>query len=94
MKELRHLNKYFLKYKKQLIIGTIITIIARIFLLFTPRYVREIFVVVEKYLEGGVSEAVMKSELTEVIIYIIGAAIIAAIFTFFMRQYIIMCHAI
>lgn len=89
MKELQHLNKYFLKYKKQLLIGTAITIIARIFLLFTPRYVREIFVVIEKYLKGGVSEQTVKTELTEVIIYIIGAALIAAIFTFFMRQYII-----
>ena len=89
MKELQHLNKYFLKYKKQLLIGTAITIIARIFLLFTPRYVREIFVVIEKYLKGGVSEQVVKAELTEVIIYIIGAALIAAILTFFMRQYII-----
>ncbi|WP_445734700.1 ABC transporter ATP-binding protein [Mariniflexile sp.] len=89
MKELQHLNKYFLKYKKQLILGTAITIIARLFLLFTPRFVREIFVVVEKYLKGGVPETVIKAELTEVIIYIIGAAIIAAIFTFFMRQYII-----
>ncbi|MBP0904561.1 ABC transporter ATP-binding protein [Mariniflexile gromovii] len=89
MKELQHLNKYFLKYKKQLLIGTLITIIARIFLLFTPRYVREIFVVIEKYLKGGVSEQVVKAELTEVIIYIVGAALIAAGFTFFMRQYII-----
>lgn len=89
MKELQHLNKYFLKYKKQLLIGTVITIIARIFLLYTPRYVREIFVVIEKYLKGGVSEQVVKAELTEVIIYIIGAALIAAILTFFMRQYII-----
>ncbi|CAH8295061.1 ATP-binding cassette subfamily B protein [Mariniflexile fucanivorans] len=89
MKELQHLNKYFLKYKKQLIIGTVITIIARIFLLFTPRYVREIFVVIEKYLKGGVSEQIVKEELTLVIVYIIGAALIAAIFTFFMRQYII-----
>ncbi|MFG6687668.1 ABC transporter ATP-binding protein [Mariniflexile sp. HNIBRBA6329] len=89
MKELQHLNKYFLKYKKQLLIGTAITIIARIFLLFTPRYVREIFVVIEKYLKGGVSEQTVKAELTEVIIYIVGAAFIAAVFTFFMRQYII-----
>ena len=86
MKELQHLNKYFLKYKKQLLIGTAITIIARIFLLFTPRYVREIFVVIEKYLKGGVSEQVVKAELTEVIIYIIGAALIATVFTFFIRQ--------
>lgn len=89
MKELQHLNKYFLKYKKQLLIGTVITIIARIFLLYTPRYVREIFVVIEKYLKGGVSEQAVKAELTEVIIYIIAAALIAAILTFFMRQYII-----
>ncbi len=89
MKELQHLNKYFLKYKKQLLIGTAITIIARIFLLFTPRYIREIFVVIENYMKGGVTEQAVKSQLTIVIIYIIGASIIAAIFTFFMRQYII-----
>lgn len=89
MKELKHLNKYFFKYKKQLLLGIVITIIARIFLLFTPRYVREIFVVIENYLKGGVSEETVKSELTIVILYIIGAAAIAAILTFFMRQYII-----
>ena len=89
MKELQHLNKYFLKYKKQLLLGIVITIIARVFLLFTPRYVREIFVVIEKYAAGTFSEQAVKSELTEVIIYIIGASIIAAILTFYMRQYII-----
>ena len=89
MKELRHLNKYFLKYKTHLIIGVIITIAARIFLLFTPRYVKEIFVVIERYSKGGVSEATIKSELTEVILYIIGAAFVGGILTFFMRQTII-----
>jgi ATP-binding cassette, subfamily B, multidrug efflux pump len=89
MKELQHLNKYFYKYKIQLLLGIVITIIARIFLLFTPRYVREIFVVVEKYLKGGVSEATIKGELAEIIFYIIGAAILGGVLTFFMRQYII-----
>ncbi|WP_298533247.1 ABC transporter ATP-binding protein [uncultured Algibacter sp.] len=89
MKELQHLNKYFFKYKTHLILGIIITIVARIFLLYTPRYVKQIFVVIEKYLKGGVSEAVIKSELTEVILYIIGAAVIGGILTFFMRQTII-----
>jgi len=89
MKELQHLNKYFLKYKTNLIVGIIITIVARIFLLYTPRYIKEIFVIIEKYLKGGVSEATIKSELTEVIFYIIGAAIIGGILTFFMRQTII-----
>ncbi|WP_157208996.1 ABC transporter ATP-binding protein [Mariniflexile maritimum] len=89
MKELQHLNKYFFKYKKQLLLGILITVIARIFLLFTPRYVREIFVVIEKHLEGTFNEQAVKAELTEVILYIVGASIIAAILTFFMRQYII-----
>ncbi|MCF7569339.1 ABC transporter ATP-binding protein/permease [Sabulilitoribacter arenilitoris] len=89
MKELRHLNKYFLKYKTHLIIGAIITIIARFFLLYTPRYVKKIFVVVEKALEGEITENIFKAELTEIIIYIIGAALIGGILTFFMRQTII-----
>lgn len=89
MKELQHLNKYFFKYKTQLTLGIVITIIARIFLLFTPRYVREIFVVVEKYLDGKLSETAIKSELIEIILIIIGAAIIGGLLTFFMRQYII-----
>ncbi len=89
MKELQHLNKYFLKYKTHLILGVIITIIARIFLLFTPRYVKQIFVVIENYMDGEVTKTALKSELTEVILFIIGAAIVGGILTFFMRQTII-----
>ena len=89
MKELQHLNKYFLKYKVHLLAGIVITI-ARIFLLFTPRLVREIFVVVEKYKNGNIiSETTIEAELTQIIIYIIGAAIIGGVLTFFMRQTII-----
>ena len=89
MIELRHLNKYFLKYKTHLIIGIIITIVARIFLLYTPRYVKEIFVIIETYFKDDISIATVKSELMEVILLIIGAAIIGGILTFFMRQTII-----
>ncbi|WP_111309086.1 ABC transporter ATP-binding protein [Confluentibacter sediminis] len=90
MKELKHLNKYFLKYKTHLVIGIIITIIARIFLLYTPRYVKRIFEVVEKYNEGAnTGNRTIQGELGEIILYIIGAAIIAGILTFFMRQTII-----
>jgi ATP-binding cassette, subfamily B, multidrug efflux pump len=90
MKELQHINKYFFKYKWHLIIGIIITIIARIFLLFTPRYVREIFAVVETYKNGLQSaESTLQAELALIIFYIIGAAIIAGILSFFMRQTII-----
>ncbi|MFI1745853.1 ABC transporter ATP-binding protein [Thalassobellus sediminis] len=90
MKELKHLNKYFLKYKVHLLTGIVITIVARIFLLFTPRLVREIFVVVEKYKAGDVTQgATIESELALIILYIIGAAIVGGILTFFMRQAII-----
>lgn len=89
MKELQHLNKYFYKYKTHLILGIVITIVARIFLLFTPRYVKKIFVIIENALDGGLTEAEVKGDLTEAILYIIGAAIIGGILTFFMRQTII-----
>lgn len=89
MKELKHLNKYFLKYKTNLLTGIVITIIARIFILFTPRYVKEIFVVIEKHLAGTITEDVFKADLTEAILYIIGASLIGALLTFFMRQAII-----
>ncbi|GGK17223.1 ABC transporter [Yeosuana aromativorans] len=90
MKELQHLNKYLLKYKLHLIVGVIITIIARIFLLFTPRYVKKIFSVVDKYKNGLESgNSTFQAELFEIILYIIGAALIAGLFTFLMRQTII-----
>ncbi|WP_242086134.1 ABC transporter ATP-binding protein [Aestuariivivens sediminis] len=89
MKALQHLNKYFYKYKTYLIIGVIITIVARIFLLYTPRYVKKIFIVVEKGLDGAISNEVFKAELIEAILYIIVSALIGAFLTFFMRQTII-----
>jgi ATP-binding cassette, subfamily B, multidrug efflux pump len=89
MKELQHLNKYFYKYKNHLLLGTVITIVAKIFLIVTPRYIKEIFSIIEKYLAGSITKEVFKSELTIAILYIIGAAIIAGIFTFLMRQTII-----
>ena len=89
MIELQYLNKYFLKYKYQLLIGIVITIVARIFLLFTPRYVRKIFTAIENGLNGSISKETFKTELAVAILYIIGAALIAGIFTFLMRQTII-----
>lgn len=87
MKELKHLNKYFLKYKNHLLVGIVITVIARIFLLFTPRYIRRIFEIIEN--KAGLNEDQIRAELLEAILYIVGAAIIAGIFTFLMRQTII-----
>ncbi|MFD2823958.1 ABC transporter ATP-binding protein [Lacinutrix iliipiscaria] len=90
MKELQHLNKYFLKYKSRLLFGILITIIARIFLLFTPQLIRKSINVVDDYRNGLVTDmTIVKTELFENILYIIGAALVAGVFTFLMRQTII-----
>ncbi|EMQ94777.1 ABC transporter, transmembrane region:ABC transporter [Xanthomarina gelatinilytica] len=90
MKELQHLNKYFFKYKWQIIIGILITIVSKIFLLFTPELIGSSIDVVNEYLQGEVSDiATVKKELLINIVYIIGAALITGILTFFMRQTII-----
>ena len=89
MKALKHLNKYFYKYRYRLIIGVIITIIAKIFALFTPRLVGASINVVSDRLDGKITEEVFRSELMINILYLIGAAILAGLFTFLMRQTII-----
>ena len=90
MKELQHLNKYFYKYRFRLIIGILITIASKIFILFTPRLTRESVDIVDQYLKGQITDiAIVKSELLENISLIIGAALLTGLLTFFMRQTII-----
>lgn len=89
MKELRHLNKYFLKYKYRLLLGIMITIAAKIFALFTPRLIGQSVDVISRRYDGEISEAVFRSELMLNIGYLLGAALIAGAFTFLMRQTII-----
>ncbi len=90
MKELQHLNKYFFKYRYRLLSGIIITIIARIFLLFTPELVGSSVDVIDEYRKGIITDvSIVKSELLINILYILGAAIIGGLFTFLMRQTII-----
>lgn len=87
MKELKHLNKYFLKYKWHLILGVFITIVARVFALVTPRLIRESTNVIENYVNEEILEqAVVRSELMRNILLILGATLVAAFFTFLMRQ--------
>jgi len=90
MKELKYLNKYFLKYKYRLIIGILITIIARIFIIFTPRFTGNAIQTIEKYIiNKQQNEVAFKEELLYYILLILGASFIAAFFTFLMRQTLI-----
>jgi len=90
MKELKYLNKYFLKYKYRLIIGMLITIVARIFIVFTPRFTGNAIQLIEEYIiNKQQNEVVFKEELLYYILLILGVSLIAAFFTFLMRQTLI-----
>ena len=90
MKELKYLNKFLIKYRKRLLLGFFIVIIARILLLFTPGLIRNSVNVVELYLNGtNVSVNDVQFELVKNIFLILAASISAGIFTFLTRQTII-----
>ncbi len=90
MKELQYLNKYFYKYKSNLILGVIIVIIARIFLLFTPGLIRNSINVIDQYRKGIIiDQSIVEYELIQNIFLILLAAVLAGIFTFLTRQTII-----
>lgn len=87
MKALRHLNKYFVKYKWRLITGMIITILARIFAVYVPRFVGNGTDLINQYLNGEITdEALYKKEMIQTLMLILGVAMISAFFTFLMRQ--------
>lgn len=90
MKELQYLNRYFIKYRWRLIFGLLITIIARVFALLTPKFIGDSVDIVEKYIKGDISGlAGVKAELLTNILLILGTTLLAAFFTFLMRQSII-----
>ena len=89
MKELRHLNKYFKKYWFKLLLGIIITIIARVFSLIMPSYVSKSIDTIKSLTTNIINATEAKTLLFEYILIIIGAAILSGLFTFLMRQTII-----
>ena len=90
MKALKYLNKYFKKYRYRLALGITFSIIAQVFALVTPRLIGQSLKVVEQYQKGQINDlADVKHQLLINIVIIIGAIIAAGIFTFGMRQMII-----
>lgn len=89
MKELKHLNKYFYKYKYLFIGGILITIIARFFALYTPKLVGNSMTIIEDYFNHIYTLEETKSQLLHNILFIILATLIAGVFTFLMRQSLI-----
>ncbi|MDR6967555.1 ATP-binding cassette subfamily B protein [Flavobacterium arsenatis] len=91
MKELQYLNKYFVKYKYRFLFGIITTIIAQIFMLFTPKLISKSLNAIEDYMKSTqvVDTSFVKTELLHNILFIIATTIIAGILTFLMRQTLI-----
>lgn len=90
MKELGYLNKYFGKYKLSFLLGIVITIIAQIFSLFTPKLISKSFQSIEDFSKNkAIDTSVIQSELINNILLIITTTIIAGFLTFLMRQTLI-----
>lgn len=91
MKELQYLNKYFIKYKYHFLSGIVITIVAQIFSLFTPKLISSSISVIEQHMKSAatVDAGFVKQELIHNILLIIGTTIVAGFLTFLMRQTLI-----
>lgn len=90
MKALKYLNKYFIKYKWRIILGIIITIASKILSLEIPELIANSLNVVEDYQKGVTTDLeYVKNQLLYDVLIILGYTILAGVFTFFMRQLII-----
>ena len=90
LKELKHLNKYFSKYKWRLLIGITITILSKLLALKIPQIVGDSLNVVEDYQNGTITDLdEVNHQLLINVLIIIGVAFLAGFFTFLMRQTII-----
>jgi ATP-binding cassette subfamily B multidrug efflux pump len=90
MKELQYINQFFIKYRGRLLLGLVVTIVAAIFKLIVPIVIGDTVNVVDQYIRGEITDlAYVKSELIKNILLILGTTLLAALFTFIMRQTII-----
>ncbi|SHL09789.1 ABC transporter ATP-binding protein [Flavobacterium chilense] len=96
MKELSYLNKYFIKYKYSFSLGILITIIAQIFSLFTPKLISKSLNAIEKFDKlpqvQQTSQTIIDSyrkDLIHNVLLIIATTIVAGFLTFLMRQTLI-----
>ncbi|MDF1672881.1 MAG: ABC transporter ATP-binding protein [Vicingaceae bacterium] len=100
MKSLKHLNKYILKYKFRLLLGFIFIICSNIFGLFPAQIIRQAFDLADSQLNGIKLETdsflttfFQDLNFTQIILtfggIVLTLAVLKGIFTFFMRQTII-----
>lgn len=93
MKALRHLNKYFWKYRYRFSLGLLFILTSNIFGLYPPIYIGEVFNIIAESLASkkGVSTNYneLKNQLAFYALLVFIFAICKGLFMFFMRQTII-----
>ena len=89
MKELKKLNKYFIKYKYRFILGIVITIASQIFTVYTPQFVGNIIAVLQDFNQNKIEADVVKDLILNNVLLILATTLIAGFLTFLMRQTLI-----
>ena len=90
MKELQYIHHYFLKYKRKLLIGILITILSKFLALKIPQIIGNSLNVVEEYQNGEITNLEeVTDQLWINVLFIVGVALCSGFFTFLMRQTII-----
>jgi len=96
VKELIYLKKYFLKYKKRLIIGSVFVILSNIFKVMSPKVLGNAIDIVSENLDLFTSSSasfILKNDISKSILYLVliyfAVALISGFFTFLMRQSLI-----
>ena len=84
------MGQYLFKYKYRLLIGLVMSICAKAFTLEVPRLIRKMVDIAENYHQGISTDLLLvKRELGFTLLLIIGAALVSGLFTFLMREMII-----
>lgn len=94
MKALRHLNKYFWKYRFRFVLGLLFIFISNVFGLYPPIYIGEVFNIISDALGENKSvdntiQGIIKNQLAYYAFLVLLFAICKGLFMFFMRQTII-----
>ena len=90
MKELQYINQFFYKYRYRLLLGILISIASRYLAVKVPEIVKNSVNAATDYHKGNLTDlSLVKTELLNNILLIIGLAVLSGFFTFLMRQTII-----
>ncbi len=89
MKSLKHINKYFYKYRWRLLLGILFTAVSNIFAIYSVSYVGNAVDFLKKVFSPENTEESIKNEILIYCLIVIGYALISGFFLFLMRQTII-----